>query len=361
MLSPKSGELVNRRIDAWLVGWIAVALWLLILIGHAAGITLSATTVSALFWISATINAAHFGLSYHLAYGDGGAGVRARRFAFVWFPALFAAALLVFVMYVRGAGDRVVEYRVAGALITSVFLLTGWHYVKQTYGVGRVGLALAGMRISKGEADILRFGLYPLWILNASQVLIGQRLVDSYVIGYELLPPAVAPLLKVLAMMAAVPVVVVLVRLARRGRVPGILLASYAAALLWFVFPVDAYATVIGLQALHALQYLAIGHRAELGLAQARGQRTTNWWWLNIFVGVACGGLLASRWVPGLLDRGLDPAAPALASACFFVFLNLHHYVMDATIWKSGGPLVNAVVSGSTADAARAAPVPAGR
>jgi hypothetical protein len=346
VITAKSGELVNRRVDAWLVGWLGVAIWALILAGHTFGLSLSTSTVTTLFWIGATVNAAHFGLSYHLAYGDGGRGMQARRFALVWFPAVFGASLIAFVVLVRAVDNRTVEYRVAGALVTSVFLLTGWHYVKQAYGVGRVGLALAGVRISKGEADVLRFGLYPLWILNAGQVLIAVVLVDGYVVGYELLPSGAASILRWVAAVAMVPIVVVLVRIGRRGRLPSILLATYASALLWFVVPVETAATVIALPALHALQYLAIGHRAELGLATARGQSTTSLWWLNIFLGVACGGLLASRWLPGLVDRTIDPAAPLLFSACFFVFLNLHHYVMDATIWKSGGPLVRAVVSG---------------
>jgi hypothetical protein len=341
----KSGELVNRRVDSWLVGWFAVALWALILIGREAGVTLPAPALTTLFWISATINAAHFGLSYHLAYGPGGATAVARRMALLWFPMALAGTLVAFALAVRATHDGAAEARVAGALVTTVFLLTGWHYVKQTYGIGRVGLALVGMSINKSEADTLRFGLYPLWVLNAAQMLVGTQALDGYVIGYGLLPAWSIGVLRTAAACATIPILVVLIRLARRGRVPGILLASYVASLAWFVAPVNAYATAIALPGLHALQYLAIGHRAEIGLAAARERPVTAGWWLNIFVGVAAGGLLASRWLPGLVDRHLDPAAPLLASACIFVFLNLHHYLLDATIWKSGGSLVRAVVA----------------
>ncbi len=349
MLAPQSGELVNRRIDSWLVGWLAVALWVLILLGHRAGMSLPADAVTTLFWVGATLSAAHFGLSYHLAYGAGGTGAVARGLALWWFPIALAGGLLAFALTVRATASQEVEARVAGALISSVFLLTGWHYVKQTYGIGRVGLAMAGLGISRREANALRYGLYPLWILNAAQLLVATRVVDGYEIGFRWLPPASLDVLRLAAVGASIPIVVVILRLARRDSVPGILLASYIAAVLWLAFPVNAFATAIALPALHALQYLAIGHRAEIGLAQTGGRSVTTSWWLNIFVGVAAGGLLASRWLPGLIDRQLDPAAPLLASACFFVFLNLHHYLLDATIWKSGGTLVRSVVRSPTA------------
>jgi hypothetical protein len=351
VLAPQSRELVNRRIDSWLVGWLATALWALTLMGHQTGTTLSATAVTTLFWVSATMNAAHFGLSYHLAYGDGGKRAVARRLALLWFPLALAGGLVAFALLVRATGDQAVEQRIAGALVTSVFLLTGWHYVKQTYGVGRVGLALTGISISKREAHTLRFGLYPLWVLNAAQLLMATQLLDGYVIGFNLLPASSVDVLRLAAVSAAIPIVVVFARLARRGHVPGILLACYVASVLWFVFPVNAFATAIALPGLHALQYLAIGHRAEVGLARTAGHSVTARWWLNIFVGVTAAGLLASRWLPGLIDRQLDPTAPLLASACFFVFLNLHHYLLDATIWKSGGNLVRAVVARPTTEA----------
>jgi len=262
-----------------------------------------------------------------------------------WFPVTLAVGLLAFALAVRFTTSEAVEARVAGALISSVFLLTGWHYVKQTYGIGRVSLALADVSITRREANTLRYGLYPLWIFNAAQLLTATRFFDGYEIGFRLLPPASLELLRIAAVGAAIPIVVVFAQLASRRRVPGVLLASYVASVLWFAFPVNAFATTIALPALHALQYLAIGHRAEIGLAQTKGQRITTHWWLNIFVGVTAGALLASRWLPGLIDRQLDPTAPLLAAACFFVFLNLHHYLLDATIWKSGGSLVRAVVA----------------
>ena len=98
-------------------------------------------------------------------------------------------------------------------------------------------------------------------------------------------------------------------------------------------------------------------HRAEIALA---GGYRGPLWWLNIFAGAACGGLLLSRWLPQGLDRSFGtPGQPALFLAAFFVFLNLHHYLIDASIWRSRGGVVKAMVRpATTAPSVREAAVP---
>jgi hypothetical protein len=68
--------------------------------------------------------------------------------------------------------------------------------------------------------------------------------------------------------------------------------------------------------------------------------------WIEVFGGAACAGLLLTLWVPQWLDRrlGID-GVPLLATAGLFVFLNLHHYLIDAVIWRSRGDLVRSLVT----------------
>lgn len=75
-------------------------------------------------------------------------------------------------------------------------------------------------------------------------------------------------------------------------------------------------------------------------------------WWLNIFVGATCGGLLLSRWAPQFLDSWLASGRGTLFAAAFFVFLNLHHYLIDASIWRSKGDLIKALGRPQRASAA---------
>jgi hypothetical protein len=349
MPAPAAPRLVARRVDGWLVGWLAVVIWASFSLAAHAGYRIGGSGVSTLYWVGAVVGAAHFGLSYHLAYSDGiRSAVRRRPFALGIGPMLIALALAVAVVWSLRSGP-IAASRLTGAFITSVYLFTTWHYIKQAYGVARVGAAFAGIKLTANEAKVLRFALYPAWWLGASVVLErgAHYSLAHYSIGYQLLPAAAIHALRWGASAAFVPIGVAIVRAClRAGRMPSAIFAApYAAALCWLVLPTSPALLVLFLAPLHALQYLAIGHRAEVSLAATRAVPVTAAWWLNIFGGAAAGGLLISRWLPAALDTHLSTAGgPMLFAAAGFVFLNLHHYLIDAVIWRSSGELVKAVV-----------------
>jgi len=341
--APRQPCLVTPRLDGLLVGWLAVSVWLGVFAADRLGLH-PARSVEALYWVGLVITAAHFGVSYHLAFGERAAALRRRPFAFVIAPACLVIALgaLIGISYTSGP-DSVRE--LGRAMITSVYLLTTWHYVKQVYGVGRVAAAYSRTQLTSREAAVLRYGLYPLWVLGASKVLLQSTNyhLAGFRVGYSVAPEWTQPTLRLLALLSAVPVFAVIVRSARRsGRAPSsMMLAPYVAAYLWLGLPTDVSLTVVLLAPFHALQYLAIANRAELALADSdHGVR----WWLNIFAGSACGGLLLTLWIPRFLDLHLHSGrGPMLFTGAFFVFLNLHHYVIDATIWRSDGRLIKAM------------------
>ena len=339
--------LVARGVDGLLVGWLATLVWLAVFASKHLGLADSVGGLSAVYWIGAVITAAHFGLSYHLAYSGGAPSVRARPVALLIGPVALLLVLAGIVTVSVQAGPNTVR-DATSALITSVYLMTTWHYIKQVYGVGRVGAAFAGVSLGTWDVRVMRFGLYPLWFLGAAQVLVrgASYNLAGYHVGFSLLPGWMYDTLRVLAIASALPLAGAFAAIARRAKrfPPSLLLAPYVAAFLWLALPTDPVLTVLLLAPFHALQYLAIGHRAEIALAQGRAGTHGLVWWLNIFAGAACGGLLLSRWVPQFLDRHVSAGTgPLLFTAAFFVFLNLHHYLIDASIWRSKGELIRAI------------------
>ena len=362
MSTNRAPVLVARRVDTWLVGWLAVAIWAGVFGARLAHVSVGVDLTAQIYWVGAAVTAAHFGLSYHLAYGLGETGVRARRMALVVVP-LVLLALLVALGVVSLAAGRDTTRSVVTWSLTSVFVLTTWHYVKQVYGIGRVGAAFAGVKLGKREVDVLRYGLYPLaWFGGARVLLDGANYsVGGYLVGIGIFPRGVGDGLRVLAVVGAAAIAVVFVRIARRGPLPAMVFAPYLAAFLWLAYPSSPLMTVLLLAPMHAIQYLAIGHRAEVAVARQRGEDVSVSWWLNIFVAATCGGLLLSRWIPNLLDRWVGSTdQPLLFAALFFVGLNMHHYLIDATIWRSSGELVRAVARPSAPAGAPAAPAPVG-
>jgi hypothetical protein len=359
--------LVARGVDGLLVGWLAVAVWLAVWLGSKAGIGTGGLDMSTVYWAGAVFTAAHFGLSYHLAYRGGAAAIRERPGALGYGPLALIAVLAGTVGVSLAAGPDAARLATR-TLITSVYVMTTWHYVKQVYGVGRVGAAFAGVSLDGWHVRILRYGLYPMWLLGAAQVLLRDNAyyLAGYRVGFGVIPVSAYDVLRVLVMLSAIPLLVCFASIAlrRHAAVPSLMLAPYVAAFLWLALPTNPILTLLLLAPFHALQYLAIGHRAELAIADDEAQ-VGLMWWLNIFAGAACGGLLLSRWAPALLDAQFTaPSGPRLFAAAFFVFLNMHHYLIDATIWRSKGHLVKAVVRGRAAApvavaAAVAQPAPA--
>ena len=232
--------------------------------------------------------------------------------------------------------------------IVSVFSLMTWHYIKQVYGVARIGASYRKIALTGREVRVLRYGLYPLWLIGAGRVLArgsGARYA-GFDVGVDLIPNGVSATARVVAILCAAAIAVVIARASARCKVlpPPLVVAPYLAAFLWLAAPTNYFGATIALGAVHAMQYMACCHRAEVALGLAPLTRRSALRWAEIFGGAACGGLIICLWLPQRLDTtGTVAGEPLLFTAVCFVFLNLHHYLIDAVIWRSTGDLVKAM------------------
>ena len=344
----KPRALVSHHIDGWLVGWFAVVVWLALWVAERSGAT-AAQLDGPIYWLAIVASAMHFGISYHLAYSDSRGLVRRRPVALLVVPAALAVGLATIVAVSLVAGTESTG-RLTGILVTSVYVLTMWHYIKQAYGVARLGAAYAHISLTVGEVRILRYGIYPLWLMNVARLLARGYSISfsGYRVGAEVLAPMMYTVVRCVAIGCAVPVAVVFVRVARRraGWPPALMVAPYAAAFLWLGAPLGYASIGLLLATFHALQYLPCAHRAEVAMAAPGASDVNATRWLELFGGAACGGLLLTTWAPGMMNRLLiGDGKPLLFSAAFFVFLNLHHYLIDAVIWRTRGELVRAMMA----------------
>lgn len=302
-----------------------------------------------IYWPAAALSAMHFGLSYHLAYADGGAALRRRPVTLLIAPAILAAILIGVVVVSLMSGAQTTR-GVTRLLLGSVFVLATWHYVKQVYGVVRLGAGFRNLSLGVGEIRILRYGLYPLWLIGAGQVLANGTSARSagFDVTLHVLPAGLFAAARIVAVGCAALIAFVLTRVGLRHHVvpPALMVAPYVAAFLWLVVPVSYLGATLALGALHALQYIACCHRAETARPSSRLAQQGVLGWLEIFAGAACGGLILTSWAPQWLNRVVPvEEAPLLFTAVFFVFLNLHHYLIDAVIWRSKGDIVRSMVA----------------
>ncbi|CAB4889269.1 unannotated protein [freshwater metagenome] len=336
------------HLDGWLVGWFAVAAWVVLWVAERRGFSV-ARLDGPFYWVVLATSAMHFGISYHLAYADARRTVRSRPIVLVVAPVALGIVLTIAIAVALSSGSDS-RRGFTSALLTSVYLLTIWHYIKQAYGIARLGAAYANISLTISEVRILRYGLYPLWLMSVAKLLTRGRgfSFSGYRIGAEILPGEVLSVMRIIAILCAVLVAGVFAGLARRsgGWPPGLMLAPYVASFLWLGIPLTYSSAGLLLGVFHATQYIACAHRAEAAVARTQHEPANLRRWLEIFGGAVCGGLLLTTWAPQALNRAyVGGGEPLLFSAAFFVFLNLHHYMVDAVIWRSKGELVRAMVA----------------
>ncbi len=342
--------LVSRWADGWLVGGIGVAVWILFSMPSWGGPSFTSEVSGPLYWILIAISGTHFGVSYHLAYGQGRDVVRRRWPALVATPAVLALLSFAFLVAAIVGSDRVADEGVR-LLLAMVFTLTSWHYIKQVYGVARVGASLQGLSIDRSTVLVLRYGLYPLWLVQAVAIWGGDggASFNGFAASYDLLPTWIEPIFTVCSYGAAVLLVGAFLHLCATWRrlPPASVWTPYAVGFLWFLFPPSYVSAALVFGALHALQYLACAHRAEVEWGVERGATASTWWWSCVFGGALATGMLLVYWLPQWLTNVAGTSAVGLAPvAMLFAFFNLHHYAVDASIWRFGGDHVRRIVHG---------------
>ncbi len=332
-------------LEGWLVGWIAVGLWIVAVAAQRRGYQLDLTG-PAFAWPAVALSASHFVVSYRLAYSGPRASWRTRPVSLVVIPcALIAVAALagaVGVVWQPKSVDGVTTL-----LMSLVLLTSGFHYVKQAYGVVLLAASSAGIRPAPREVRVLRFATYPLWLVDLQ----GGPWMSAVPGWWQF---GISRSLKVLAVSSIIVLTSTLLRMSWRTRIlpPGAMVAPYAAAALWMVFPIGLLGGAMVLAALHAVQYLVCCFRAEICRPERRKALahpiTDSLDDIRHFVMVlgacAAAGLLLVNSLPNLLGRHLAGGSTArLIPTLFFVVLNLSHYVIDATIWRSDGALLQSM------------------
>lgn len=340
--------LVARGVDGWLVGGLAIVAWL-VFVGLPGLPQLEVPAFQgAALWVLLAIIATNFGVSYHLAYGQGRSEVLRHRGALVVVPLVLVAFGVAVV--IATALDLTDSAR-SGARIglVAVYSLTTWHYVKQTYGVVRIGAAINHVHLGRRTAQILRYGLYPLWLFEASTVWSRGYVANDYGFdaSFTLLPGSTVSLMRTGSVVSLTAIVAALMVVAVQARrvPPATMWTPYAVAALWIVWQPDHVSAVLVLGAAHALQYLACAHRVEVVWGVERHEPRTIWW-CSVFGGALATGMLLTYWLPMWFGYAGGSRLGVTMAAMLFVVFNLHHYAIDAVLWRSRDGHVRRITRG---------------
>lgn len=311
-----------------------------------------------MFYAAYLINDPHFAVTYLLFYRDG----RARAFGTAFNRRQRARYLVVgLVVPLLLAAWALTALATAsapllGLLFQLMFLLVGFHYVKQGFGVLAVLAARRGVRFLARERAAILVHSYAGWAYAWASPADAGTEVEAKGVVYSTLahPVGLEPLAQALFFVTLVPLVWTLTEKWRReGNLP---LFTPLTAFLCSVWSWSIYSSVDPLvryviPALHSVQYLYMVWL--LTRNEAREREREPWFEtsvparLTMLAASAVGlGWLLFHGAPEALD-GLLAGAPERASmlgptpyfAALFAFVNIHHYCMDAVIWRRDNPL----------------------
>ncbi|HVU00461.1 MAG TPA: hypothetical protein VHE30_01870 [Polyangiaceae bacterium] len=307
------------------------------------------------FHVAFVLNDPHFSVTYLLFYDDvrrrafGDAFGRAQRIRYL------VAGFVVPALLVGWAAVAVARHsaRLLGFEIQLMFLLVGWHYVKQGFGVLSTLAARRGRKIRPRERLALLFHCYAAWgFAWANPATPAGDFEEKGVVFRSVAHPRWLELVTGSVLAASVLVLawaLVVERRRAEARMPlGPFVVFLISVWVWSVFSAVNPIVRYFVPALHSLQYLyfvGLLRRAELReSAGAFSPPLTSR--LVLFALSALGlGFVLFHGVPGILDatlfgrrRAPDDLGPTPFFAAFFVVVNLHHYVMDAVIWRRENP-----------------------
>ena len=236
-------------------------------------------------------------------------------------------------------------------LFTAYLTWSPWHYATQNHGIGLLMLARAGgpstSVATRGERRALRFAHIGLASAAIVALHSGSREPFLLRVGFPVVAGAVMAI--VAAVAAVVVAAVVLTRLRRRGAPRSGLIATaslLSTSAVWFAVPAAltlqgslVYAGGVA-ALLHGAQYLWLNFFVEGRLASVQARRFDGLAWVAMAIGLGVALFTVVPWVASKV-LGFDLIISLLIVQAV---VNLHHFVVDAFIWKWRDPAVSGPV-----------------
>lgn len=309
----------------------------------------------AFYTLALVCNYPHYMATVYRAYGRAGDRASHRLYT-VW-----GTAMLVVLGLIAHVNIALLPW-----LFTAYIMWSPWHYSGQNYGLLMMFLKRAGLDVTPGERQQLRWAFVASYLLLLAVFNEGAS-SDPLVLSLGL-PREVTRGVGVAALLVFVIAGVWgLARLWRRGnwRAMAAPATLYVTQGLWFVVP-TAVAWTTGLavpQTRYSSGILAVMHSAQyLWVTQyfAKREQGIAWAAHRYWIAVLIGGVALFLPVPWLASYGarLDFTTSMLIVTAV---VNLHHFMIDGVVWKLRDQRVASTLTAEAPAAVTAAPVRAPR
>lgn len=312
-----------------------------------------------MFYAAYVINDPHFTVTYCLFYRDFVSRAFGRAYG-PWQRARYIAAGIAAPLGLAIWAGVALATKSAfslGLLIQLMFLLVGWHYVKQGFGVMLVLSARRGVRFTPRERLAILGHCLAGWAYAwANPADPGTEVEEKGVVFTTVVHPVWFErlMLAILVVTACVLFATLWRKKRIEGRLPifAPLTAVLSSIWAWSIYSSIDPLVIYVIPALHSIQYL---YFVWLLRGNEALEREGPPWFerpARVKLGMLAASALGLGWLlfhgaPSMLDELLVPRrSRAVVSdlgttpyfATFYTFVNIHHFVMDAVIWRRDNP-----------------------
>ena len=328
------------------------------------------------FHAAFVVNDPHFTVTYLLFYRRDVARTQPVRWTIAGVVAPVAlAAWAIAALVMRSA-------QTLGWMVQLMYLLVGWHYAKQGFGVLTVLSARAGVFLSARERIAFLSNAYAGWAFAwANPAAPSGEFEERGVVYWAIAHPRWLEIVTGAAFaITTAALVATLVARSRRGErnIPRAPLAGFLVTVwAWTIFTSADPLVRYVIPALHSVQYFYFVWLMKRNEALAeegppRFGRPVRTRLAILFLSAVGLSVLLFHALPGFFDAAIAarwqvkgreiPLGETPFLAAFFVFLNVHHYFMDFVVWRRENPDTRHLrtIDAPSAAAASSASAPAG-
>jgi hypothetical protein len=354
-LQPGSRSLITPLIDLLCGGGFSILLMGLFLALVHTPLTAMEFKVESIVLVSAIVNNPHFIVSYRLLYTSAET-VRRYKWAAIYAPIVLLGYSLYALADTIQIGDYSIHYKILFAIATFYLAV---HYTGQAWGTTATFAYVDRISFTKLERGLLKNGLRVLAAWHMVWVMHQQHFVDTLSSKdlFDLTPHEtqwvlektflLQAILSVMAMACLLIGAIVFANIWRRtGRMPAFrVVLPWLSIYMWYALIQVMPGAFFWLQISHAIQYLIFPARVEMNRYSMQHPSSTTPDAGNrpmllhmVFYYVILVALGYAAFI-GITDIS-DSAAAGFVAGIIAVFINIHHYFVDACIWKISSPAV---------------------
>jgi hypothetical protein len=346
----KTRYLISRNIDFLCLGGAGIIIIPLILLFLPYGdLEYGKSLILIAWYISFFINYPHFMYSYQLFFESFREIKKQKEIKYAYLLRFYLVLYLVpTVIIIFAICGFIFNQKIFFTIMyQAMFFFVGWHYVKQGFGVLMTNSARNKCYFSPKEKKAILSLCYLTWLtawcLNNQNTLKSDDLLEYTTLQ---IPNNITEFFLILFVIFSFEFCrILIVRYKQKKLPPFTYLAAFIISLFFWIFAAETPIYWLFIPALHSLQYLVYVYSIKKNQLNNTSSILKKDFTKFALIGIISGALFF-EFIPNILDIFYAENYSNISNFPFYltflVFINIHHYFIDNTIWhKENKTLLN--------------------